>query len=71
MSSRRAKYVGPFPEVTIWWPPGATVPEKTWTVEQNHWLPDDAPAALRDELLQSDDWAQVEQATTTTEKGGE
>jgi hypothetical protein len=61
MSTKRARYTGPYDEVTIQWPPGEIVPEKTWTVKQNHWLPDDAPAKLRDELLQSDDWSEIEQ----------
>lgn len=69
MSKTRARYVGPFPEVVITWPPGQVVPEKTWNVQQNHWLPDDAPAALRDELLAGPDWSEVEQPAST-EKGG-
>ena len=36
MAPRRAKYLGPFDEVVIQWPPGETVPEKKWTVKQNH-----------------------------------
>lgn len=66
--SKRAKYVGPFPEVRVEWPPGATAPEEFWLVAQNHLLPADAPAALRDELLAGDDWSEVEQSTTTTGK---
>lgn len=70
MSKRRARYTGPFDEVIVWWPPGATVPEKEWRVQQNHWLPDDAPAALVGELVASDDWSEIEQSTPT-EKGDE
>lgn len=71
--SKRARYVGPFPEVELRWPPGETVGEQTWTVRQNHWLPDDAPAKLRDELLRSDDWSEVEQQqpAATSAKDGE
>lgn len=66
--SKRARYVGPYESVTIHWPPGEIVADKTWTVEQNHWLPDDAPAKLRDELLQSDDWSEIEQPADTSSK---
>ena len=63
MSKSRARYAGPFNEVVVQWPPGETRPSETqsWTVKQNHWLPDDAPAKLRDELLASADWSEVEQ----------
>ena len=61
MATKRARYLGPFEEVVIQWPPGETVPEKKWTVKQNDWLPDDAPAKLRDELLDGPDWSEVEQ----------
>lgn len=57
----RLEYVGPFNEVTVWWPPGEVHPEKTWTVSSGQPLPDDVPAALRDELAGSDDWRAVGQ----------
>lgn len=66
--SKRARYVGPFDEVNIGWPPGAVYPEKKWTVKQGHWLPEDAPAKLRDELLRSEDWSEVEQQADTSSK---
>ena len=71
MSKARARYVGPYPEVVVQWPPGETRMSETqsWTVKQNHWLPDDAPAKLRDELLASEDWSEVEhEAESTTSK---
>ena len=63
MSKSRARYTGPFNEVVVQWPPGETRPSETqsWTVKQNDWLPDDAPAKLRDELLAGADWSEVEQ----------
>jgi hypothetical protein len=67
--SKRARYVGANQEVRVEWPPGAVNSEKAWVVQHNHWLPDDAPAALRDELLQSTDWSEVEQSTPTKKKG--
>ena len=66
--SKRARYVGPFDEVKIGWPPGEIHPQQTWLVKNNHWLPDDAPAALRDELLAGEDWSEVEQPAPTTKK---
>jgi hypothetical protein len=54
--SKRARYVGPHEEVNVSWPPGAVVPEKSWTVQVNSFLPDDAPAALRDEIGKGEDW---------------
>ena len=66
--AKRARYVGPFDEVTVHWPPGEVYAAQTWTVENGHWLPDDAPAALRDELLQSPDWSQIEQQATTKQE---
>jgi hypothetical protein len=66
--SKRARYVGAHEEVRVEWPPGSVNPEKTWVVKHNHWLPDDAPAALRDELTGGPDWSEVEAPTTS--KGG-
>lgn len=73
MSTKRARYTGPFPEVRVTWPPGVVPPDQEWLVQHNHFLPADAPAALRDELLSSSnaDWSEVEQATTTSKKDGE
>jgi hypothetical protein len=67
--SKRVRYDGAG-EVIVAWPPGAVYPEKTWTVAPNHWLPDDAPAALRDELADRDDWTVID-APATTSKGGD
>jgi hypothetical protein len=68
MSKSRVRYVGPFEKVNIGWPPGQVPSEQTWTVEQNHLVPDDVPAKLRDELLQRDDFSEVEHAETTASK---
>jgi hypothetical protein len=69
MSTKRARYDGPFDEVRVTWPPGAVHPEKEWLVQRNHWLPDDAPAKLRDELLANGDgWSEVEQSAPSSEK---
>jgi hypothetical protein len=66
--SKRARYVGAHEEVRVEWPPGAVNPEKTWVVKHNHWLPDDAPAALRDELTAGPDWSEVEPAKPKGDK---
>jgi hypothetical protein len=49
---KRARYTGAGP-VVVTWPPGHVYPEYSATVEPNHWLPEDAPAALRDELIKT------------------
>jgi hypothetical protein len=69
MSTKRARYDGPA-TTTVFWPPGETRPsqQQKWTVEPGHWLPDDAPAKLRDELLQSDDWTEIEQSSAPAKK---
>jgi hypothetical protein len=67
--SKRARYTGNPPGREIAWPPGAVNPEKTWFVEPGKWLPEDVPAALRDELLQTPDFAEVEQDTKSSAKG--
>jgi hypothetical protein len=61
--SKRARYTGNPPGREIYWPPGAVVPEKSWFIEPGKWLPEDVPAKLRDELLQTDDFTEVEQDT--------
>lgn len=71
MSKKRVRYDGPFDSVNIGWPPGQVPAEQTWTVEQNKWVPDDIPAKLRDELAARDDFAEVEQADTSSKKGDE
>jgi hypothetical protein len=59
---KRARYTGAGP-VVVTWPPGEVYPEKTWSIEPNHWLPEDAPAALRDHLVANHpDFAGVDQS---------
>jgi len=57
--SKRARWDGPS-AVIVAWPPGAVNPEQTWEVEPGHQLPEDAPAALRDELVSRDQWSEVQ-----------
>jgi len=66
--SKRVRYTGASKAV-VTWPPGAVYPEQTWEVEPDHWLPDDVPAALRDELAERDDWAVVQQQTSSSSSG--
>ncbi len=67
--SKRVRYTGSPPGREIAWPPGAVYPEKTWFVETNHMLPDDIPAKLRDELLRSEDFSEVEHSTAVKKDG--
>ena len=73
MSTKRARYTGNPPGRHIAWPPGEVFPEKVWFVESNHLLPDDVPAKLREELLQTPDFSEVEQSTekASASKDGE
>jgi len=59
--SKRARYTGNGP-TTVHWPAGEVYPTYTATIEPNHELPADAPAALRDELLKRDDFTEVNRA---------
>lgn len=68
--SKRARFNGSAP-VRVTWPPGEVYPEKEWVVEPGHWLPDDAPAALRDELLTRPDWGEVQQSSDKPAKSEE
>jgi hypothetical protein len=67
--SKRARYTGNPPGRVIAWPPGEVHPEKTWFVQPNHWLPEDVPAKLRDELLATPDFTEVEESTPSKPKG--
>jgi hypothetical protein len=68
--TKRARFDGA-EAVKVTWPPGEVYPEQTYIVEPGHWLPDDAPAALRDEVLQRDDWTEVQQNTSRTPDKGD
>ena len=74
--AKQARYTGPFEEVRVGWPPGETLPseQQTWVVKRGSRLPDDAPAALRDELLESEDWQESQtqqQSKSESKEGGE
>lgn len=56
--SKRARWDGA-EDVRVFWPAGQIPPEKEWTVKPGAYLPDDAPAALRDELTSRDNWTEV------------
>jgi hypothetical protein len=67
---KRARYTGAGP-VVVTWPPGEVYPEKTWSIEPNHWLPEDAPAALRDHLVANHpDFAGVDQSDSQSSSSG-
>jgi hypothetical protein len=70
--SKRARYDGPQESAPVHWPPGAVNPEKVWIVERGHYLPDDAPAALRKELTDGPYWTEVDYTPPSTKsKDGE
>ena len=66
--SKRARFDGPHDAVHIFHP---ETNEHLDTVQRGGLLSADVPAAIRDELLQRDNWSEVQQATpkTTEEKG--
>lgn len=69
--SRRAKYVGPFEEVFVFDPEderGVYGPPID-TVKRNGLLSADAPARVRDELIKSDEWTEVDQASGSRKEG--
>ncbi len=68
--SKRARFTGS-EAIRVTWPPGQVTPDQEWIVEPNHLLPDDAPAAMRDELLKRDNWSEVKQSTSTPSKSEE
>lgn len=62
--TKRARYDGPYDEVVVQ-DSAAGIYSEGWIVKRGSWLPDDAPARVRDELLQdSDAWTEVKQADT-------
>jgi hypothetical protein len=67
--SKRARFDGPAEAAPVHWPPGEVYPEKVWTVEKGHYLPDDAPAALRDELTAGPYWTEVDYTPPGKAKG--
>lgn len=69
--SKRARYDGPHEEVFVFDPEdergvyGAPID----TVKRGGLLSADAPARIRDELIKSDDWTEVEQASGSRKEG--
>lgn len=71
-TAKRARYDGPFDEVKVTWPPGETnvgaEGYREFKVKRGAQLDADAPAALRDELIQSADWSEVGGSNTKNEE---
>jgi hypothetical protein len=65
--SKRAKYLGSS-AVRVTWPPGAVNPDQQWIIQPLGELPDDAPAALRDELLAHPEglWSEYNRADSSS-----
>ena len=61
MSTRRARYDGPYEEVAVQ-DSEAGIYSEPWIVERGGLLPADAPARVRDDLLASEEWSEVKQA---------
>lgn len=68
MSTKRAKYVGPYEEVFVELNSADVYDTRSVTVKNGGLLPledengEPVPASLRDELLQRDDWSEYKQA---------
>lgn len=60
--TRRAKYNGPFEEVRVDLGEGDVNANEWATVKRGGLLPADAPARVRDSLLTTDEWSEVNQA---------
>jgi hypothetical protein len=63
MSTKRARYDGPHQEVVVQ-DSAAGIYSEGWVVKRGGWLPDNAPAHVRDDLLASDEWTEVKQSDT-------
>jgi hypothetical protein len=62
MSTKRARYDGPYEEVVVQ-DSQAGIYSEAWVVKRGGLLPAEAPARVRDELLQDTEaWAEVKQA---------
>lgn len=61
MSTKRARYDGPYEEVAVQ-DSEAGIYAEGWIVKRGGFLPADAPARVRDDLLASEEWSEVKQA---------
>lgn len=66
--SKRARYDGPYEEVLVFDPEDGAYGKPIDTVKRGGLLSADAPARIRDELVKSDDWSEVEQNTAPAKK---
>lgn len=67
--SKRARYDGAHEAVDVHYPPDAPIDQQeSVTVKRGGLLPDEVPAKVRDELLQREDWSEVNQATSPPAK---
>lgn len=67
--TKRARFDGPEPSVQVY-PAGDVYAQPLATVERGHLLPEDVPAAVRDELLARDNWTEVDGPTSTSKDKG-
>lgn len=68
--TKRAKYIGPYEEIAVQ-DSAAGIYSEGWVVKRGEWLPADAPARVRDELLlDAEAWAEVKQADQKKESDG-
>lgn len=68
--TKRARYDGPHTEVAVFDPQAedGVFAGPVAIVQKGHWLPDDVPARIRDELLAGEDWSEVNQPDQTAKK---
>lgn len=68
--SKRARYDGPYEEVAVFDSEAGIYAPPIDTVRRGGLLSADVPARIRDELLASDSWSEVQHSTSkTSEKG--
>lgn len=65
--AKRARFDGPEPSLTVY-PPGDPYAQPLAVVEKGHLLPEDVPAAIRDELLARDNWTEVQGPSASSDK---
>lgn len=68
--SKRARWDGAEP-VHVFDPQGSVYDAPIATVEPGHYLPEDVPARIRDELVARDTWTEVDYTPPGGKKGKE
>jgi hypothetical protein len=71
--SKRARYDGPHQEVAVYDPQGSVYDPPVAVVQIGHWLPEDVPARIRNDLTSSPDsgWTEINAPDQNTPKASD